>query len=77
MRSGSAVRVRCSVPALNSSVASQTPKTIAAIEVDGPIVVFGIVTYLSGSSGSSASRTMPTISTTAATNAAVQRAVGR
>ena len=77
LRSGSAVSVRCSVPALNSSVATQTPNTAAASIVTRPTAVFGIVTYMLGSSGETISRTAPTITTVAATTAAVQRGVGR
>ena len=51
LRSGSAVRVRCSVLELNSSVAIQTPRTIAASEAISPTAVLGIETYFVGSSG--------------------------
>ena len=48
MRSGSAVSVRCSVPELNSSVASQTPRTIVATQPDSHVTVRGTETYLIG-----------------------------
>ena len=77
MRSGSAVSVRWRVPALNSSVAIQTPKTVEASAPTSPTALLGMVTYLVGSSGVTISSTAPTITTVAATTAAVQRGVGR
>ena len=71
MRSGSAVSVRCSVPELNSSVASHTPRTIVATQPDSPVTVRGTETYLIGFDGATTSRTMPAISVTAARAAAV------
>ncbi len=77
LRLGSAVSVRWSVPEPNSTDATHTAKTIAAMPNAIPSANAGIVAYLSTLPGGKTSSAAPTISEIANTLPAVQRGSAR